>query len=284
MRVKGPVACLLAITLITVTVAADTSAIAADTVAETGSLPSSGLANEERTEHDPIVIRNLKHRKSKRSKSKRSKAAKKANNPFFAGNSGGAGESTLTLNVLNEAFNQPFGGFFVMVHNSDTTPLYMRGKESSDALATLAENGDPSALVRSYSGAAGVLSAIAMGNPMNDGPTFGGQTIQIKVTTTSKYPLVTIASMAINTNDCFVALNGVRLLRGMVLDTPGLDAGSEENNENCSSIPGPGCPDSGNTADRNGEGFVHVHRGVMGVADLTLDSDWRNPMMRVAVM
>eukprot|EP00978_Attheya_sp_CCMP212_P046395 scaffold390175_cov59-Attheya_sp.AAC.2 len=203
-----------------------------------------------------------------------------ANTEIMENEDGGAGGRTLTLNVLNEAFNQPFGQFFVMVHNSDTAPLYMLGQVSSTELATLAENGDPSALVSSYSGAAGVLSAVStMG-----GPTFGGQTIQIKVTTTSKYPLVTIASMAINTNDCFVALNGVRLLQGMVLDTPGLDAGSEENNENCSSIPGPGCPpDSGNTADGNGEGFVHVHRGVMGVGDLTLDYNWRNPMMRVAV-
>lgn len=169
-----------------------------------------------------------------------------------------------------------------MVHNSDTKPLYMRGKESSVELATLAENGDPSALVNYYSEADGVLSAIA-----TSGPTNGGQTLTIEVTTTSKYPLVTIASMAINTNDCFVALNGVYLMPGMVLDTPGLDAGSEENNESCSSIPGPDCAGAdtpGNTADGNGEGFVHVHRGVIGVGDLPLDTDWRNPMMRVAVM
>jgi hypothetical protein len=72
----------------------------------------------------------------------------------------------------------------------------------------------------------------------------------------------------------------------MVLDTPGLDSGTEENNENCSSIPGPNCTAiaPGNTADENGEGFVHVHRGVIGVGDLPLDTDWRNPMMRVAVM
>jgi hypothetical protein len=47
--------------------------------------------------------------------------------------------------------------------------------------------------------------------------------------------------MAINTNDYFLSINGKRLQRGMVLDLPGLDAGFEDNNENCNSIPGPAC-------------------------------------------
>ena len=95
----------------------------------------------------------------------------------------------------------------------------------------------------------------------------------MKVEVSEDYPLVTIATMAINTNDCFTALNGVRLSPGMALDLPGLDAGSEENNEKCSSIPGPGCASiSGdNVASDNGEGFVHVHRGIHGIGDLAAD-------------
>jgi len=76
------------------------------------------------------------------------------------------------------------------------------------------------------------------------------------------YSLVIIAKMAIISNDCFTALNVVRLYPGMVLDLPGLDAGSEENDEKCNSISGPGCASiSGdNVISRNGEGFVRVHR------------------------
>eukprot|EP00585_Thalassiosira_rotula_P006601 CAMPEP_0196133740 /NCGR_PEP_ID=MMETSP0910-20130528/2835_1 /TAXON_ID=49265 /ORGANISM="Thalassiosira rotula, Strain GSO102" /LENGTH=236 /DNA_ID=CAMNT_0041393491 /DNA_START=98 /DNA_END=805 /DNA_ORIENTATION=- len=176
----------------------------------------------------------------------------------------------ITLNILNEAFKQPFSPFFVMIHNSDADPLYVRGQEASDALATLAENGDSTDLVSYYDGADGVYFAGTKG-----GLTLGGQTLSFMVEVTDEFPLVTIASMAVNTNDCFVALNGVPLLPGMVLDTPGLDAGSEVNNENCSSIPGPACdPDSGNVADGEGEGFVHIHRGVRGDTNLTLDFDW----------
>ena len=76
------------------------------------------------------------------------------------------------------------------------------------------------------------------------------------------YSLVIIAKMAIISNDCFPALNVVRLYPGMVLDLPGLDAGSEENDEECNSIPGPGCASiiGDNVISRNDEGFVRVHR------------------------
>lgn len=188
---------------------------------------------------------------------------------------------TMTLNVVNEAFGQPFGPFFVMVHNSDAEPLYVRGRPASEPLAILAENGSPAELVDYYTtNNDGVKSAEAFTEGF---PYFLGDEVVIEVEVSREYPLVTLASMAINTNDCFVSLNGVRVRDGQVFDVPGLDAGSEENNESCDSIPGPGCPmGSGNERSGNGEGFVHVHRGVFGVGDLDqAANDWRNPMMRV---
>jgi len=192
---------------------------------------------------------------------------------------------TLTLTITNESFNQPFSPFFVMVHNSKVDPLYVRGQAASEPLALLAENGSPAELVELYSQETrGVKSAVGF---MEGAPYFGGDTFEIEVEVSDDYPLVTIASMAINTNDCFVALNGVRVYPGQVLDVPGLDAGSEENNEDCASIPGPGCAEitTGNVRSGNGEGFVHVHRGFFGIGDLlpTDRYDWRNPMMRVVV-
>lgn len=191
---------------------------------------------------------------------------------------------TLTLTITNQAFNQPFSPFFVMVHNSDAQSLYVRGEEASSELAILAEDGDPSSLVEYYTsnnGGVGSVTSFSEGVPY-----FGGDTLQIEVEVSLEYPLVTIATMAINTNDCFVSLNGAYLYGGQVLDLPGLDAGSEENNEDCGSIPGPACAniDENNESSGNGEGFVHVHRGFQGVGDLAANRyDWRNPMMRVSV-
>jgi hypothetical protein len=67
---------------------------------------------------------------------------------------------------------------------------------------------------------------------------------------------------------------------------PALDAGSEENNEDCASIPGPDCEGKGdNDNPGGGEGVVHVHRGFHGVGDLLPAQayDWRNPMAIVRV-
>ena len=88
----------------------------------------------------------------------------------------------------------------------------------------------------------------------------------------------------------FVALNSQRALIG-AFNSPGYDSGTEENNERCSSVPGPACPaGSGNEASGNGEGFVHIHRGFFGISDDPADIrlsesgyDWRNPMMRVEI-
>lgn len=47
-----------------------------------------------------------------------------------------------------------------------------------------------------------------------------------------KYEEVTIARMQIHTSDCFTSVDGAALKPGDV-DLPGLDAGTEENNELC---------------------------------------------------
>jgi hypothetical protein len=207
------------------------------------------------------------------------------NASMMRGGRGGRGrddEQSMILRITNQAYQQPFSEFFVMIHNSNADPLYVRGQRASDALAQLAENGTPQNLQRHYQDMDGVLSA----RVHEQGVPPGGFT-DILVTTSGDYPLITIASMAVNTNDCFVSLNGADLSPGDVLDTAGLDAGSEENNELCTSIPGPACPvGSGNVhSGGDGEGFVHVHRGIHGVGDLIeADTDWRNPMMRVVVL
>ena len=194
----------------------------------------------------------------------------------------GKRKKKLTLTITNLAFQQPFSPFFVMVHNEHAEPLFTLGSPSSAELAELAENGNATDLAASYDGSKGVLSAVAF---TDDAPTFAGEKLEIPVFVNDKYPYVTIASMAINTNDCFVAIPGMKLYAGDSVVSPGYDSGTEKNNELCKSIPGPACPDdSGNEASGEGEGVVHVHRGFHGVGDLSeAGYDWRNPMMLVEV-
>jgi hypothetical protein len=210
------------------------------------------------------------------------KGMNKAKTMGGGGGSGGGGGEKLYLTVSNLAYQQPFGPFFVMVHNADADPLFTLGMAASEELAILAEDGNPGPLAGVYDGAEGVLSSIAF---TDEAPTFVGERLVIPVTVTKDYPYVTIATMAINTNDCFVAINGMKLSDGDRITGPGYDAGSEANNELCSSMPGPACPaNSGNVRDGDGEGVVHVHRGFFGVGDLPQAGyDWRNPMVLVEV-
>ena len=174
---------------------------------------------------------------------------------------GGGGERKFILNVQNLSYRQPFSRFFVLVHNSQATPLYTFGEPSSKGLARMAEYGQPGGLENYYKNirSTGVKLATRY-----NGVTYGGKTSQIEVIVSNEYPLVSIAAMCENTNDCFVALNGVRVVNGAVFESPGLDAGSEVNNESCDSVPGPVCAGRGRRLDRsgNGEGYVHVHRKV----------------------
>ena len=200
------------------------------------------------------------------------------------GGKGSMKAKTVTIKVTNLSVRQPFSPFFVMTHDSSVPPVYTFGAEPSEPLALLAENGDPGPLVEMYSSMEGVGSAFGF---MEMAPYFGGDTAMIEVPYDKDYPYVTLATMAINTNDCFVAISGAPLKSGYSAMLPGLDAGSEVNNELCDSIPGPACADIDTTNIRSGdgEGFVHVHPGFHGVGDLSESrDDWRNPMAMVYVM
>ena len=73
-----------------------------------------------------------------------------------------------------------------------------------------------------------------------------------------------------------------------MLYSPGYDAGTEDNDETCASIPGPPYPEcggpGGGAAPPGGEGYVFIHAGMHGNGDFdeTL-RDWRNPVARITI-
>ena len=148
----------------------------------------------------------------------------------------------LKITVTNIANEQPMSGFFIAVHDSDFPPLYEMGMPAPDnGLANLAENGNATSLVDYYTSDMLASHSSDVRVFSNNGPLFGGDSISTIVTVSRRYPFVSLASMAINTNDCFVGFAGRRLEPGMSFTVPGLDSGTEENNENCISVPGPAC-------------------------------------------
>lgn len=188
-----------------------------------------------------------------------------------------------TIKLTNMAYGQPFGPIFVLNHNNSATPLFTVGNTASKELEFLAEQGSPELLVNEYTSSLGVKATVTVGSPTE--PLFPGKSIAFQFDTSETFPYISIATMAVNTNDCFAGFRRLQPLDGLLLHSPGYDAGTEINDELCIHVPGPACFEYNQThTDDDGEGYVHVHRGMHGIGDLDASIyDWRNPMLQIQI-
>jgi hypothetical protein len=190
------------------------------------------------------------------------------------------------VTVTNITYNQRFTPLLLATHRPEIQ-LFTLGQAALPELATLAEEGnvaplrallDASPLVKATTAASGLLDP--------------GKSATFRIQGNPWRDRLSLAAMLIPTNDAFVSLNAVQLpypgWPAQTYTAVAYDAGSEVNDELCSSIPGPffaECGGSGGGARvGGGEGFVHVHRGMHGVGDFKPSArDWRNPVAQVRV-
>lgn len=189
-------------------------------------------------------------------------------------------EVTITNVTKGQVFSPP-----VLVTHSRDVALFAAGETALEELALVAEAGD-----------GGPLAALASSLPQvgeaqsTSAPIPPGATAVYTIGGARGFNVLSIVGMLVNTNDAFFALDSQALPRGRhgsrSYYAASYDAGSEGNNEDCAFIPGPACPgDSGNQRSTgDAEGFVHIHNGVHGIADLAPDAyDWRNPVAKVTI-
>lgn len=193
--------------------------------------------------------------------------AQSANGPMY--------EVTIT-NVTRGALFTPI---LVASHRTNVK-LFDLGQPASADLAILAEDGDIAPLaqaLRADSRVIDVANSTGLLEP--------GQSVTVRVAAQSA-DRISLAAMILPTNDGFIALNGVAAPRFGSEEhwVPGYDAGSEPNDERCAAIPGPQCGGEGASPSAGGEGYVHVHAGIHGIADLKAEEyDWRNPVAVVTI-
>ena len=188
------------------------------------------------------------------------------------------------VTVTNVTRGQYFTPIMVASTRKGVT-LFEVGAEASSELETIAESGDPEPLAAEL-----LSSGDALDVAVADGPLPPGGSLTLTVRMDKRHDNVSVASMLVPTNDAFLALNGVRGPKKnetLTLWSPAYDAGTENNDEACASIPGPPfiCTGEGVSMD-SGEGFVHVHAGIQGVVGGDLvkaDHDWRNPVARIVI-
>ena len=189
-------------------------------------------------------------------------------------------DATYEVTLTNLTPGQTFTPQLVVSHPASIA-LFQVGEPAIDELGILAEGGDTGPLMNLAMGAGAYATTI-------DGLLGPGEATSAMISG-QEGEVLSIAAMLIPTNDTFVALNGMPLPSSgsVTYYLKAYDAGTEENDQQCSSIPGPLCGGEGVSEPADGdEGFVHISNGfhrLPGGALRPENYDWRNPVATVTV-
>ena len=179
-------------------------------------------------------------------------------------------EITLTSLTARPPGGQIFSPPIFVVHPSAAN-LGMVGQPAHPALVALAEGGD-------VSGILALVSAVGASTAVAEGPVLPGGSVTVRLTGNAMNNSLSVASMLVSTNDGFIIgstplydADGMPVSTTLELMT--YDAGSEENTELASDIPGPTAareenPDATNARVPTEGGVITPHPGVQGIGDL----------------
>ena len=194
------------------------------------------------------------------------------------------GRTRYEVTVTNLTRGQIFSPAVVATHKRGLDPLFTLGSAASSELAAVAEDAVNGPLVDALNDDPKVKDVETIFGAA--GPIMPGESASVEIEAGGSFRNVTLVGMLVTTNDAFYALNGVRgPKRGSDMHrSPAYDSGTEANNEDCDFIPGPPCGMPGVRDTAGAEGYVHIHAGIHGGADLVpADHDWRNPVAKVTI-
>lgn len=197
--------------------------------------------------------------------------------------------SRYRVTVTNLTRGQIFSPPVVATHSIRMTPLFLLGEPASAAVTSVAEDAVNEPLLALLAADPNVVDFGVMEGA--GGPIMPGESASIVLDARRGQTRVSLISMVVTTNDGFIAANGVQ---GPVFTPGGIapelyaspvyDAGTEANTESCDTIPGPPCGNAGVRDTDEAEGYVHVHGGIHGLADLDPATfDWRNPVAWIMI-
>ena len=188
------------------------------------------------------------------------------------------------VKITNLTTRQSFTPILAATHTSSAT-IFLPGTSASSQLQELAEEGAVGPLTSLLNS----MPAAVMDVVSSSGLTTPGVTTALSVRGGETFDRVSLAAMLIPTNDAFVGLD-TALPNGSapkVAYAYAYDAGTEQNDETCASIPGPNYPECGGPgmggSPGNGEGAVVISNGIHGIGDFASDRDWKNPVARVTI-
>ena len=203
----------------------------------------------------------------------------------------------ITLTNLTEGVHGESGQTFspaIFAAHPAGVKLAVPGEPANEAIVLMAEGGDTSGL-EALAAAAGADIQIAMNADMTRRYTMPGQSTTVTVTADMVNSSLSIGSMLVSTNDAFIAAIDVPLFDedGMpvttTIDLMAYDAGSEDNTEMASDIPGPlgldeaTDPPGSNERVPTVDGVIAAHEGIQGVGDVTEGFAWEEPTAMLTI-
>ena len=185
----------------------------------------------------------------------------------------------LTVGTPTES-GQIFSPALFITHTSSVS-FVEAGTAASEELRAIAEMGDNAPLSALAMGTEGVKDVQSA-----EGVLFPGASTSVMIDGGMDGWLLSFASMLVQTNDALVAGNSLSLFdeagapRTFTMDIMTYDAGTEENNELATHVPGP--PFGGSEQAVEG-GVIMAHPGITGNADVGMEFGWMEPVARLSV-
>ncbi|MBB1487107.1 spondin domain-containing protein [Oceanospirillum sediminis] len=213
-----------------------------------------------------------------------------------------AGAADLTVSITNLTRGVYFTPVLAGAHNP-ANALFSAGEAASANLQAMAEGGDIAGLSADLSAAGAVVVENPAGGMLQPGMS---TSFSLNTDANAANTHLSLVAMMLPTNDGFVALNNMAIPATpgtYTYDLNAYDAGTEANDEirgggapGTPGFPAPGPIDTsagnnGTGVASNAEGYVHIHRNVLGDTDASggvsdIDSvvhRWLNPVARVVI-
>ena len=198
-------------------------------------------------------------------------------------------EFTVTLTNLTVGVPTQGGQIFsppIFVTHGHGFSIGASGEAASAELTELAEMGNNGPLAELAMGSDAVGSVFAFPAPP-DGVVPPGGSVSATVTASSGMGYLSLATMLVQTNDGIVLANSLPLFdedgnpRSFTMDLISYDAGTEDNNELVTHVPGP--PFDGLERAPTEGGVIAPHPGIAGTADVGAAFGWTEPTATVTV-
>ena len=154
------------------------------------------------------------------------------------------------------------------------------GEAASPELTALAEEGNNMPLAVLAGGSDAVSGIVAFPAPP-DGVVLPSGSVSATISASSSMGYLSLATMLVQTNDGIVLANSLPLFdedgnaRSFTMDLISYDAGTEDNNELATHVPGP--PFDGLERAPTEGGVIAPHPGIAGTADVGATFGWTEP-------